>query len=208
MEAVSFKMPDTLEEDELLRLPATWEEYLTLVDETSHTIQFLNDEIIMSQATDIHEELIGTLIWLFKNAFLNQSECRVLGSNVKIAIHEQQSDFNADMSVVRGPSEYALTPGGRVSKARIKNPEIVVEVLSKSTRKFDMTEKITYYKLIPSLQYILFVDQYRPFASVYSRTGVPDEWLNHDYRTLDSVVRMGDLELPMVDIYRKLVFAA
>ena len=208
MEATSIKLPDALEEDELLRLPATWEEYVELTEESSLTVQFLNDQIIVSQATDIHEELIGTLIWLFKNALQNQPEYRVLSSNVKIAIAEQQNDFNADLSVIRGPSEYGLTPGGRISKARIKNPEIVVEVLSKSTRKFDLTEKITYYKLIPSLQYILFVDQYRPFASVYSRTGVPDEWLNNDYRTLDSVVRMGDLQLPMAAVYRKAVFDA
>ena len=206
MEAISLKLPDTLEDDELLRLPATWEEYLEITEKSVHTVQFLNEEIIVSQATDIHEELIGTLIWLFKNAFLNQPDYRVLSSNVKITISEQQNDFNADLSVVHGPSEYALTPGGRTSKARIKNPEIVVEVLSKSTRKFDLTEKITYYKLIPSLQYILFVDQYRPFASVYSRTGVPDEWLNHDYRTLDSVVRLGELELPMAAIYGRMTF--
>lgn len=207
METVSITLPDALEEDKLLRLSATWEEYLELAEDTPYTIQFLNGEIIISQATDIHEELVGTLIWLFRNALLDQPYFRILGSNVKLVVSEQHSDFNADMSVVRGPSEYALTPGGNVSKARIKNPEIVVEVLSKSTRKFDMTEKITYYKLIPSLQYILFVDQYRPFASVYARTNVPDEWLNHDYRTLDSVVRLGAIELPMEAIYRKTDFA-
>lgn len=206
MEAVSITLPDALEEDKLLRLSATWEEYLELTEDTPYTIQFLNGEVIISQATDIHEELVGTLIWLFRNALLDQPYFRILGSNVKLVVSEQHSDFNADMSVVRGPSEYALTPGGNVSKARIKNPEIVVEVLSKSTRKFDMTEKITYYKLIPSLQYILFVDQYRPFASVYARTNVPDEWLNHDYRTLDSVVHLGAIELPMEAIYRKTVF--
>ena len=130
----------------------------------------------------------------------------VLGSNVKIVIPNQESDVNADLSIVKEPVEYGSTSSGKLTTMRIKNPEIVVEVLSKSTRKFDLTEKITYYKLIPSLQYILFVDQYRPFASVYSRTGVPDEWLNHDYRTLDSVVRLGDLELPMAAIYRKMVF--
>lgn len=208
MEATSLKLPDTLDEDELLRLPATWEEYIEIVEESLYTVQFLNGEIIVSQATDIHEELIGTLIWLFKNGLLNKPDYRVLSSNIKIFISEHDSDFNADLSVVRGPSDYGTTPTGRPSRSRIKNPEIVVEVLSKSTRKFDLTEKLSYYKLIPSLQYILFVDQYRPFASVYTRTEVPDEWLNHDYRTLDSIVRLGDLELPMEAIYRKTVFSA
>lgn len=206
METVSLKLPDTLDENELLRLTATWEEYIELVDETPHTIQFLDGEINISQATVPHESLIIVLGVLLSNYFFDKEGYNVLGSNIRIVVLDQEGDINADLSVVKDPVDYALTPHGKVSKSRIKNPEIVVEVLSKSTHKFDMTEKITYYKLIPSLQYILFVDQCRPFASVYTRTNVPDEWLNHDYRTLDSVVKLGDLELPMEAIYRKSVF--
>jgi Uma2 family endonuclease len=131
----------------------------------------------------------------------------VLSSNVKIIIPNHQGDFNADISVVKEPIRYGTTPGGKPSTMRIENPLIVVEVLSKSTRKFDQGEKMNYYKLIPSLQHIVFIDQLQPFASVYSRTNVPDEWLNHDYRTLESVVKLGALELPMSAIYKKVTFA-
>lgn len=208
MEAVTLELPNTLEENEFLRVPATWEEYMGVVEDAPYTIQFLNGEIIMSQATRLHESLVIILGVLLSNYFFDKEGYDVLGSNVKIVIPNQEGDVNADLSVVKDPVEYGSTPSGKLTTMRIKNPEIVVEVLSKSTRKFDLTEKITYYKLIPSLQYILFVDQYRPFASVYARTDVPDEWLNHDYRTLDSTVRMGDLELSMAAIYRKTVFDA
>ncbi len=57
--ATGLKLPETLDalnERDSLRIPATWDEYIELADETSYTIQFLNDEIIiMSQATDTHE---------------------------------------------------------------------------------------------------------------------------------------------------------
>lgn len=206
MEAVLLKLPDALEEDELLRLPATWKEYLDLLETTSQTIQFLDGELIMSQATRRHESLVAVLITLLSRGFFDKSEYDVLGSNVKIVIPDREGDVNADLSVVKEPVEYGTMPNGQLTDMRIKNPEIVVEVLSKSTRKFDLEEKLSYYKLIPSLQHILFVDQYRPFASVYARTPVPDEWLNHDYRTLDAVVRLGDITLPMEEIYRKLTF--
>ncbi|MBD2701042.1 Uma2 family endonuclease [Spirosoma sp. BT702] len=206
MEAVMLNLPETLEEDELLRMPATWEEYVGIVDTVPYTVQFLNSELIMSQATAAHETLVGILIWLFNNSYIDQTEYRVMGSNIKIVIPDQESDVNADLSVAKEPVEYGTTPGGRLTEMRIKNPEIVVEILSKSTRKFDLEEKLSYYKLIPSLQHILFVDQYRPFASVYTRTNVPDEWLNHDYRTMESVVQLGDLALPMATIYRKTTF--
>ena len=206
MDAVAVKLPESVEEDELVRLPATWEEYLDLLDEADQTnptltIQFLNNEVIMSQATDIHEELVITVALLLKLALRSQSQYRVLGSGVKIVIPDHQGDFNADVSVVNGPSEYGMTQKGRENKTRIKNPEIIVKILSKSTRKFDEGEKLAYYKLIPSLKHILLVDQNKPFASVYSRTDAPNEWLNHDYWTLDAIVRLGDLELPMREIY-------
>lgn len=208
MEATTLKLPETLEEDEFVRLPATWEEYLDALEEADSTltVQFLTNEIIMSQATDTHELLVmrlGTLLNLYFDQFENY---QVFGSNVKIVAPTHLGDFNADASVVKTPIEYGLTPSGRLSKMRIKNPEIVVEVLSKSTRKFDLEEKLSYYKLIPSVQHILFVDQQRPYASVYSRLEQPDEWFNHDYRTLEATVRLGAVTLPMADIYRKVTF--
>jgi Uma2 family endonuclease len=206
MEAVALKLPDSLGEDELLRLPATWEDYAVLVEDAPYTIQFLNGEIIMSQASADHETIVGLLIWLFNNHYINLPDYRVLSSNVLITLPSSQGDFNADISVVKEPIDYGLTPSSKPSSMRIQNPEIIVEVLSNSTRKFDLGEKLSYYKLIPSLQHILFVDQTRPYATTYSRTNVPDEWLNHDYRTLDLTVRLGTLELPMSAIYRKTVF--
>jgi Uma2 family endonuclease len=207
MEAVTLRLPDSLGEDELLRLPATWEEYISVVDEAPYTIQFLNDELIMSQASRFHESLVIVIAILLDSLYPVQEGYDVLGSNVKIVIPDRAGDVNADLSVVKEPVAYGTTSGGSASTMRVENPIVVVEVLSKSTRKFDQGEKMNYYKLIPSLQHILFVDQLQPFASVYSRTNVPDEWLNRDYRTLESTVRLGALELPMSAIYRKTVFA-
>ncbi len=206
MDTLTLKLPDTLEEDTLLRLPATWEEYLGLAEDSPYTLQFLNDEVIMSQATRQHESLVIVLATLLSAYFYNKADYDVLGSNVKIVIPGQPGDFNADVSVVQDPVEYGSTPSGQLLTVRIKNPVLVVEVLSKGTRTFDIEEKLSYYKLIPSLQHILFVEQDRPFASVYSRTNVPDEWLNHDYRTVESVVRLGAVELSMQAIYRKAEF--
>ena len=210
MQADLLKLPDTLDglaDDELLCLPATWEDYLDVLETAPYTIQFLNSELIMSQATADHETIIIRLGALLLHYFDGLSaNHRVLGSNVKIVIPNQLGDVNADLSVVKEPVDYGSTPGGNVSTVRITNPVMVVEVLSKSTRNFDLGEKLAAYKLIPSLQHILFVDQTQLYASVYARTGVPDEWLNHDYRTLEGIVKLGDLALPMADIYRKTTF--
>lgn len=215
MEAVATlpKLPQTLEEIEegdILRIPATWDEYLHLAEEVEYNIQFLDGNIIiMSQATDTHEALIIRLGALFLAYFdYLDEDCRVLGSNVKIVIPDQLGDFNADLSVVRGPSEYGLTATGRESKVRIQNPAIVVEVLSKGTYKFDRGQKLAAYQTIPGLQHILLVDQRAVNAWICSRTDRPNQWLQTQYQSLTDTIPMGDFGLNMQDIYRKIDLAA
>lgn len=213
METIAQKLPVTLDERELgpdeWRVSATLNEYWELVEEVDYTIEYLNGEIIsfMGQASDIHETLIMALGWLFNNHYYNLAEYRVMGSNVKIFSERSTGSLNADLSVVKGPSDFEVLPSGRLSKSIIKNPEIVVEVLSDSTRNYDMTEKLACYKTIPALQYILFVDQRKPYASVYSRLEAPNQWLNVDYLLLTDTVSIGDLALPMQEIYRKTPFS-
>ncbi|MEZ0538542.1 Uma2 family endonuclease [Fibrella arboris] len=213
MEATTILIPMTLAErgaapDEV-RVSATWDEYVELSEDIPYNIEFLNGEIIsMSQATDLHEQLIAQLITIFNNLLDEQPDYRVLGSSVKICISEGGAEFNADLSVVRGPSDYVTLPSGKVSTARIKNPEIVVEVLSKSTKAYDQSDKLDQYRLIPSLRHILFVSQDAVFARVYSRTNKPDQWVDTDYRLLTDTILVGDMELPMQKIYRKTPFSA
>ncbi len=161
----------------------------------------------MSQDTDLHEQLIIQLGTLFTNLLDDQPDYRVLGSNVKICITEGLAEFNADLSVVNGPSDYAVLPSGRKSTARIKNPEIVVEVLSKSTKAYDQSDKLDQYRLIPSLRHILFISQEDVFARVYSRTEQPLQWIDTDYRSIDDTIQVGPLALPLRTIYRKTTLA-
>jgi len=208
MEAVDPKIPMTLQErneaPDMIRVSATWEEYLELAEIAPYNIDYINGELIsMSQATDTHEQLVIQLGTLFNILLDDQPDYRVLGSNVKICVEEGRADFNADLSVVKDPSDYAVLPSGRLSTVRIKNPEIVVEVLSKSTKAYDQSDKLDLYRLISSLKHILFVSQDEVFVRSYSRTHKPTEWLDADYRSLDDTVQLGELTLPLRSIYRK-----
>lgn len=213
MEAVAPKIPMTLRErdaaPDILCVSATWEEYLELAEVVPYNIEYLYGEIIsMSQATDLHEQLITQLATLFNIILDDKPDYRVLGSNVKICVEEGKAEFNADLSVIKGPSDYVVLPSGRISTARIKNPEIVVEVLSKSTKAYDQSDKLDQYRLIPSLKHILFVSQEDVFVRIYSRTEQPAQWIDADYRSIDDIVHVGNLALPLRSIYRKTPLAA
>ena len=211
MEAVALKLPITFAEredaPEILRVEATWEEYLELAEILPYHIDYLNGEIIsMSQATDIHEQLViqlGALLVQLYDDLPDYQTHRVLGSSVKICVKEAEAEFNADLSVVKGPSDYVTLPSGRVSKVQITNPVIIVEVLSKSTKAYDQSDKLDQYRLLPSLQHILFVSQEDVFARVYSRTTQPNQWVDVDYRSIDDSIVLNGLELPLRTIYRR-----
>jgi len=102
------------------------------------------------------------------------------------------------------PRAWQFKPG---STAIITNPSLLVEVLSKGTQKYDKEDKLPLYKDVPSLQYLVYAAQDRPYLTVYERTDRPDVWLNTDYKTLDSVAQLGDLQLPLREIYHKASFA-
>lgn len=213
MEAVAQKIPLTLAErdaaPEILRVPATLEEYWELSELTEYNIEYVHGEIVsMGQATPTHESLIMRFGLLLNAHFDAFEPYQVLGSNVKIFIEACVASFNADFSVVSGKPDYYRLPSGRLSTVVIKNPELIGEVLSDTTKAYDLDTKLRCYKTIPSLRYVLFVDQSQPYVTTYTRTGTPDEWLNHDYRSLDDTVRLGSVELPMREIYRKIQFAA
>jgi hypothetical protein len=49
----------------------------------------------------------------------------------------------------------------------------------------------------------LFVAQHRPFATLFTRTAQPGQWLNDDFATLDATVPLAGQALPLREVYRK-----
>lgn len=206
------KLPLSWEEraefPDVLRVAASLKEYWELVDELPYRIEYADGEIIsiMGQASIPHEILVIWLGTLFNNLFstFEPGTFNVVGSNAKIQPPDTRKSFNADLSVVRGQPDIYELPSGRVSKSILINPEIIVEVLSDSTRQFDQSTKLDAYKTILSLRHVLFVDQSTPEVRTFSRSDSPNEWINRDYFSLNELVRVGEFALPMRDIYRTL----
>ncbi len=87
------------------------------------------------------------------------------------------------------------------------NPVLLVEVLSSSTTEYDLGEKFTEYKSIPSFQEYLVVSQTRPFVIRYFRH--PNGfWVRHDIEGIESEVLLESLNvtLRLSEIYERLNF--
>lgn len=100
----------------------------------------------------------GELRAAFKNG-----PCRALSNDQKIGVADDVFAY-ADVVVVCGPLEFR--PG---TKDVLTNPRVIVEVLSKSTRSYDLDDKKSGYLALPSVQHLLFVEQHTAKIEMYSR---------------------------------------
>ncbi len=185
-----------------LRIPASVEEYESVSYERDLKIEYHNEEIIatMGRVTPKHSRLsfvMGSILERFYESFEN--EFMVLESGACVHIPILKSYYQPDMTVVNG--EIKLKEG---TTTEILNPYIVVEVLSKATQDFDMSEKLVNYKAIETIKQIIFVAQDRPWISTYTRTNEPNVWINTDYDSLENVAIIDNLTVSLRDIYKKI----
>ena len=192
---------------DILRVRATFNEYLAFAEECQYNVEYINGEIVsMSQASLTHESLVGRLIYTLIGLFDNDEQITAFSSNIKLFVEATGDLVNADVTVVQGQPDYLRLPGDNLFTATVKNPILIVEVLSDSTTAFDLGEKLEIYKQIPSLQQILFVSQYKPWVISYTRTTNPIEWLNTSVHTIaDSIIVLANT-VALADIYKKITF--
>lgn len=197
------KLPLTLKErlgmEELVRTPASWEEFYELVMDCEYKVEYYQNEILsMGFASDTHELIVANIIRLLGNAYL-KTEHRVYGSSRLVYVADCQASFNPDVLVVGGQPEFYTYQKLQATT----NPYLIVEVQSKSTQDYDLLEKLPCYKKMGSLKYVLFVSQSRPWASLYERIENSKQWLNTDFEDFAQEISIGDIKILLADIYEK-----
>lgn len=197
-------LAERLELDEILEVPATLDEYFNLLPECEYRIDYSDGKIIsMGYASLTHEAIVMRLGYLLNLIFGIDSPYQVLGSNVATFIPDAQAVHNADVVVLQGKPQYHIHQGKKKKIKTLLNPYIVVEVLSRTTTRYDLGVKVPRYKTLPSVQQILLVSQHKPGVSLYSRTSRPGQWLNIDVQDAENgFVTINRKKLRLADIYR------
>jgi Uma2 family endonuclease len=112
------------------------------------------------------------------HARLRNSGCRVFSSDVKVVSRSRSEATYPDVAVVCG--DLAL------SDTKIEEPLLVAEILSRSTAYYDRGAKAQTYKRLPSLRYLLIVEQDRREVSFNRRSAAGwEEILLEGDATLD-----------------------
>ena len=188
-----------------IRMEATYEEFVEWLTRVDYPIEFEHNEIVlMSIASDEHERIVANILGLLFMVLKSNPEYGRYGSNRHVYLEAQQKAYSPDASVVKGaPQAHTYARG----KAAYTNPWLVVEVISSSSKGRDYGEKLPAYKEgLPSLQYILYVAQDRPFVTLYERIEDSNRWRSTDYDALDQEMSLGEYTVAMSDVYDNLNF--
>jgi Uma2 family endonuclease len=169
-------------------ISASWEEFMDFLPTTPYKAEFANNEIIIiGLAKFLHEWLVSRICWILINFYESQSNVFVLGSNLGVS-RPEKSFFNPDVTVVKGTPDFY-----RKSESIIKNPHLVVEVLSTGTANYDWETKLPRYQRMDTMQEIVMIDPFEKVITVISRTAEAKVWTMTIYdQPTDTIVIDGN----------------
>ena len=178
------------------------QEYLRLERQAEYKSEYLNGEIFAMSGASRKHNLLTTNISTSLNQQLRGRPCEVYASDMRVKVTATGLYTYPDVVVVCGEpqleDDYLDT---------LLNPPVLVEVLSKSTERYDRIAKSSYYRTLDSLAEHLLVAQDEIRLEQYVRQ--PDgQWLLYDYRSPDDVAELKSIgcTLALRDVYDKVRF--
>jgi Uma2 family endonuclease len=131
---------------------------------------------------------------------LRGKRCRAFTSDAKIRIHlpAHVRFYYPDASVTCRPN--------RLNDSFQDEPAVIVEVLSRETRRIDEGEKQYANLTIPSLKVYMLVEQDAPAVTLFRRTD--SGFVREVYQGLDAIISLHEIgvDLPLAEIYETVEF--
>jgi Uma2 family endonuclease len=174
----------------------TIEEYLEMERASNVKHEYYQGEIFaMSGASDRHN-------WIFSNVFigfgvqLKDKPCQPFGSDMRMHIPENTLFTYPDISIYCGDPTV-------INEDTVIQPTIIIEILSPSTRAYDLGKKFELYRDIPTLKEYILIDTENINVKIF-RINEHNQWELEEYKTLEETVQIPTIgiSLSMQAIYR------
>lgn len=150
----------------------------------------------MTGGTDNHDRITFNFLKLIDNHFGEPSECRFYSGNVKVN-YRDEFYYYPDAFVTCDPRDR----GDRYIK---RYPKLIAEVLSPSTKAFDLSEKFNDYQQLESLEEYVLIFQENQRVECRRRTSA-STWETVVYGEGDRVfLKSIDLDFAISELYRGL----
>jgi Uma2 family endonuclease len=176
----------------------TLDEYIRLDEKGPDKHEFFDGKlIVMPGESLLHNQICISLLFILKS--LLQQPFRVYIESVKVNIEGENKYVYPDIAVIAQQPERDLPYKDYI----IYEPLLVAEVLSDSTRKYDLTDKFILYQKISSLRYYLAVEPEKQLVLFYEKTA-EGEWTAKAFTGIEDNINLPSLggQIRLGDIYR------
>lgn len=171
----------------------TLEQYLEWELDHIEKFEFAEGAILaMAGSSPRHNVVAGNTFAALHGHFAGR--CRVLGSDQRVATGDGLYTY-PDGVVVCGKMEITQYKG----TGTLHNPGLLVEVLSPSTREYDLGEKLDRYQTIHALQHVLIIEPESTDVRHVRRTA--EGWETRRFRSLEEVIDVMGMNLTLAGIY-------
>ncbi|MBE9236475.1 Uma2 family endonuclease [Anabaena aphanizomenioides LEGE 00250] len=181
----------------------TPEEYLELEATAEYKSEYIEGQIIPIAGASInHNRITGNFYAELNFAFRQQDKYEVFNSDIRLWIPQKLIYTYPDVMIIADEPEFFNN-----RKDTITNPQVIIEVLSKSTKGYDREDKFAAYRTIPNFQEYLLIDQTRIHVEQFSKTG-KKRWNLFEYDEEDENISLVTvpLEISLQNLYNKVKF--
>ena len=175
------------------------EEYFELEYKSEFKNEYHDGYIVpITSATENHGRIVSNMVFLLQNCLRN-TECDVFASDRMVYTAKCNRIFYPDLTLVCGERQYYQY--SKNMKATT-NPSILIEVISNSTANIDRGDKLRCYRSLKSLKQYILVEQDFKNIEIYE-SDEKGRWVAKIYEEEEDVLKMGDCEIAINDIYLK-----
>ncbi len=170
-------------------------EYFAILEDSDERYELVDGQIYaMAGGSFNHSRIMRKLLRLF-DIHLENTSCEVLSEFMLRIDTDSDNYVYPDLQVqcdLNNPHNY------------VTEPKLIIEVLSESTMRYDLTKKFDMYRTLDSLQEYVAIEQANIGIDIYRKS---DNWKLTRYEEGESVEFQSiGLTIPIAEIYANVEF--
>lgn len=172
----------------------SWEEYLAFEEQSPYRHEYINGAVYaMSGGSLAHNRIAQQLVVAFRS-HLRGGPCEPFFLEAKLEIRAGR-----DRIMYYPDAMVSCRPEDRTEQI-VRNPKLVIEILSKSTQHIDRREKAMIYQRVDAIEEYVLIAQNQPRIVVHRRA---EDWRPMLYSGLEAQVafRSIGLQMSLAQIY-------
>lgn len=176
-------------------------EYLEIERQAEFRSEFFAGEMFaMAGASREHTMIVANLVRVI-GELLKERACEVYPVDLRVRVPSGLYTY-PDVVVVCGTPEFEDK-----QRDTLRNPTVLIEVLSESTADYDRGTKFKHYRQIPSLREYVLVDQSAAQIEQFT-LGDDGAWKLTETKGLEATLNLDSIgcRVPLSEIYRKVTF--